>query len=225
MKAKSVKTLEEAIAPQQLIFGLTIGNIPTMNLRAQYAHDRRMVFDEGFNDEGLHALRFSEGNVTITYVDPDSYFTTLFRTTIVGIECTVENSAWEELLFSNRLTEERRHAVRNPLSLARSLPEAYYNRIPQLVNANAPLKSYDGKLWNTVQQFYREVRNPLFHGYQLQDVKAGPLRSTFRMFDDIFKWIDSWSDPHRVQKILASTTFHPRQRPHGRPFPELDQSR
>lgn len=62
-----------------------------------------------------------------------------------------------------------------------------------------------------VQQFYREIRNPIFHGSQLRDVKAEPLRSVFRMFDDIFKWIDSWTDPHRVQKILASTTFHPLQ--------------
>lgn len=35
--AKMVKTLEEALAPKPLIFGLTVGNIRTMNLRGQYA--------------------------------------------------------------------------------------------------------------------------------------------------------------------------------------------
>jgi hypothetical protein len=209
MRAKRVKTLEEALTPQQLIFSLTIGNIPTINLRGQYAHDRRMVFDEGLNDEALHAWRFGEGNVTVAYADPESYFTTLLRTTIVGIECTIESSALDELLFSNRLTEELRHQVRNPLSIARSVPEAYYNRLPQLVRAEASLKTSNGKLWHTVQRFYSEVRNPLFHGYQLQDVRAESVHRTFQMFDDIFKWIDSWSDPHRVQKILPSTTFHP----------------
>jgi hypothetical protein len=206
--ARMVKTLEEALTPEPLLFGLTIRNIPTVNLRGQYAHDRRMILDGGLNDEGLHAWRFAQREVTVTYADPESYFTTLLRTTIVGIECTIESSAWEELLFSNRLTEQLRHSVRNPSSIARSLPEAYYNRIPQLVNVNAPLKSYNGKLWNTVQQFYREIRNPIFHSYQLSDVKAESLRNTFGMFDDIFKWLDSWADPNRVHKILASTMFH-----------------
>lgn len=89
------------------------------------------------------------------------------------------------------------------------MAEANYNKIPQFVSANAPLKSHDGKLWITVQQFYKEIRNPLFHGSQLTDVKEEPLRNAFRMFDEIFKWIDSWTDPNRVQKILASSTFRP----------------
>jgi hypothetical protein len=207
--AKIVKTLEEALTPEPLLFGLTISNIPTGNLRAQYAHDRRIIFDGGLSDEGLHAWRFAQGEITVTFADPESYFTSLLRTTIVGIECAIESSACEELLFSNRLTEQLRRAVRNPSSLARSLPDAYYNRIPQLVNVNAPLKSYSGKLWNTVQQFYRQIRNPIFHGYQLWDVKAESLRNMFGMFDDVFKWLDSWADLNRLQKILASTTFHP----------------
>ena len=72
-----------------------------------------------------------------------------------------------------------------------------------------PLKSHNEKLWNTVQQFYREIRNPVFHGSQLTDVKPEPLRCAFRMFDNIFKWIDSWPDPNRVYKNLASSTFRP----------------
>lgn len=206
--ARMVKTLEDAIKSEPLLFGLTICNVPTMNLRGQYAHDRRMILDRAFNDDTLRAWRFAQHEVTVTYPDPDSYFTTLLRTTIVGIECTIESSACEELLFSNRLTEQLRHSVANPLSLARSLPEAYYNRVPQLVSANAPLKSYNGKLWNTVQRFYREIRNPLFHSYQLSDVKTESLRNTFGMFDDIFKWLDSWADPNRVRRILASNAFH-----------------
>jgi hypothetical protein len=200
--------LEEALAPKTLIFGLTVQNIPTMNLRFQYAHDREIVFAESLA-ERLHAWKFGQGDVTVTYADPGSYFTTLLRTTIVGIECTLQNSTVEELLFSNRLTEELRHAIRHPNTLARSMADAHYNKIPYYANANAPLKSYDTGLWNMVQRFYREIRNPIFHGFQLADVKPEPLLSTFRMFDEIFKWIDSWADPHRVRKILASATFRP----------------
>lgn len=203
-----VKTLGEILAPEPLLFGLTISNIPTMNLRSQYMHDRRLILDGDLNNDGLNAWRFEQCRITVAYADPESYFSTLLRTRIVGIECTIECSAWEELLFSNRLTEQLTHSLRNPTSIARPLPEAYYNRIPQLVNVNAQLKSYNGKLWNTVQQFYREIRNPLFHGHQLSEAKVKPLQDTFKMFDGIFKWIDSWTDPNRVQKILTSTKFH-----------------
>ena len=122
--AKTVKVLEEALTPEQLVFGLTVGNIPTINLRGQYGHDRQTVLDEGLTDEALRAWRSGNGNITVTYADPESYFSTLIRTTIVGVECTIESSALEELLFTDGLTEELRHQVRNPLSLARSLPEA-----------------------------------------------------------------------------------------------------
>jgi hypothetical protein len=202
--------LKEVLAPKILIFGLTVSNIPTLNLRAQYAHDRAMVFADGLA-ENLHAWKFGQGNVSVNYADPDSYFTILLRTTTVGIECTLQNLAIEELLFSNRLTEDVRQAIRHPSRLAKSMADAYYNKIPKYVTEDAPLKVYDDKQWNLVHQFYREIRNPLFHGSQLMDVKAESLRSAFVMFDGIFKWIDTWTDPNRLQKILASTTFKPLQ--------------
>jgi hypothetical protein len=201
-------SLAEALAPKPLIFGLTVGNIPTMNLRGQYAHDREIVFAEGLA-ENLHAWKFGKGNVTITYADPDSYFTMLLRTTIVGIECTLQALAIEELAFSKRLTEEVQRAIHGPSRLSRSMADAYYNRMPEFVSANAPLKVHSGQLWDTVKQFYREIRNPLFHGSQLTDIKAESLRSAFQMFDEVFEWIDSWTDPNRLRKILASSTFRP----------------
>ena len=39
-------SLEKALTPKPLIFGLTVGNIPTMNLRFHYARDRELVFAE-----------------------------------------------------------------------------------------------------------------------------------------------------------------------------------
>ena len=155
----------------------------------------------------LHAWKFGESNITITYGEPDSYFTMVLRTTIVGIECALQSSALEELLFTNRLTEEIRHALRKPST--RSMVDSYYNKIPRYVSADAPLKVHNGPLWKKVEQFYREVRNPIFHGYQLRDVNAEALLGVFGMLDEIFRWIDSWKDPNRFQNILAATTFYP----------------
>jgi hypothetical protein len=42
------------------------------------------------------------------------------------------------------------------------MADAYYNKTPQFVSANAPLQTHDCALWNTVEQFYKEIRNPIF---------------------------------------------------------------
>ena len=204
----SAKDVAQAVKPKEVIFSLTLRNIPTINLRQQYAHDRKMVFDDALADK-IHAWKFgrTSGPATVSYPEPDAYFTMLLRSTIVGIECTLQTSAIEELLFSNRLTEPLRNSIRHPGKLARSMADACYNKIPEHVDVKAGLKTHNNDLWDTVSQFYREVRNPISHGDQLCDVKAESLRAVFGMFDQIYVWIETWSRPDRIQRILASTTF------------------
>jgi len=88
-----------------------------------------------------------------------------------------------------------------------SMVETYYNRLPAYVSSTAQLKEHDQALWSTVKVFYAEIRNPLSHGNQLKDVSQESLKAAFEMFDKIYAWINSWSDPNRLAKILASTTF------------------
>lgn len=42
------KDIEAALKPKPLIFGLTLRNIPTINLRHQYARDRKSIFADDF---------------------------------------------------------------------------------------------------------------------------------------------------------------------------------
>ncbi len=203
----SAKDLVAAVRPKSVIFGLALQNIPTINLRHQYACDRSIITDEHLADK-IRAWKFQRTDgVTVTYPEPDAYFTILFRSTIVGIECTLQASAVEELSFAKRLTAPLENLVRHPSKLASSMADAYYNKIPGLVNVRASLKVHNKNLWRLVRQFYEEVRNPISHGYQLRDVQAESLRATFGMFDQLYGWIDTWSDSNRIQKILASTTF------------------
>lgn len=199
-----------ALKPKEVIFGLTLGNMPTINLRQQYAKDRKIVFDQRFDSiiDDWKRGRMPRP-VTVSYPEPDAFFTTLFRTTIVGIECTLQAAAIEELAFSGRLTNPLHKVLLKPGKLASSMAEAYYNKIPEKVSSNARLRIHDGNLWKQVRKFYEEVRNPISHGHQLSDVKPEPLRATFTMFDRIYSWIDTWSDRYRTQRILATTTFKP----------------
>jgi len=202
----SAKDVEQSLKPSELIFGLAIQNIPTINLRDQYAHDRKAVFADGLSD-WLRVWKRGREDVfaRVTHPDPDVYFTTLIRSTISGIECTLPNSAIQELVFHNRLTRPLLQAIRD--TPKRAMADAYYNKIPEYVNPQAPLKTCDKSLWKDVCRFYAEIRNPLSHGYQLRDVKADSLQAVFGMFDKVYAWIDSWSDRYRLQRILKSTTF------------------
>ena len=204
----TAKDAAAALKPKEVIFGLTLRNIPTINLRQQYAHDRKIVFDQRFDSTiGDWKRGRMARPVTVSYPEPDAFFTTLFRTTIVGVECTLQAAAIEELAFAGRLTKPLHELLLRPGKLAPSMAEAYYNKIPEKVSSNARLRIHDGKLWKQVRTFYEEVRNPISHGHQLSDVKPEPLRAAFTMFDHIYSWIDAWSDRNRIQNILATTTL------------------
>jgi len=205
-KMPSANDAKKAPTRKERIFGFKIQNIPTMNLRHQYAADRAIVVDPDL-PEKIHAWRFGllERPVTITFPDPDDFFSNVIRTTIVGIESAIRGAAWEELAFTNRVTKDILKAMKEERSGA--MVEVYYNRLPAYVSPAARLKEHDPNLCATVRAFYAEVRNPLLHGNQLTDVTQESLRAAFEMFDNIYAWINSWSDPNRLSKILASTTF------------------
>ena len=42
--------MEQVLKAKKLKFDSTVQNVPTVNLRSQYAQDRKMVFDEDFAD-------------------------------------------------------------------------------------------------------------------------------------------------------------------------------
>jgi hypothetical protein len=206
VKLPSAKDAEKALTPQERIFGFTIQNIPTINLRQQYSCDRGIVFEAEL-PKTIHAWRFGLGGqrATVTYGDPDVFFSNMIRTTVFGIESVIRGAVWEELAFTNRMTETVMRSMRE--ERAKSMVELYYERLPGYINKSARLKEFDAKLWPTVRAFYTEIRNPLSHGNQLTNVKQESLRGAFEMFDRIYTWIDSWSDPNRIMRILASTTF------------------
>ena len=206
----SKEDVAKALTSEQLVFGLTVQNIPTINLRQQYVHDRKLAFDDNLT-ELLHAWRFDQMGrpATRSFPDPDGYFTMLLRSTTVGLECLLKAAAIEELAFTNRLTKPLFHSIRHPSKLSNSMADACYNKIPGLVDAGAALEQRHNDLWQLVRRFYREVRNPLSHGDQLYNVKAESLRAVFGMFDQIYSWIDSWYVPDRIQQIIGASTFRP----------------
>jgi hypothetical protein len=52
----------------------------------------------------------------------------------------------------------------------RGMAEMFYNNMPAKIDEAVQLKLAEPELWSLVKRFYKEVRNPLFHGYQLRPV-------------------------------------------------------
>jgi hypothetical protein len=87
--------------------------------------------------------------------------------------------------------------LRSPFSLSRKAADAYYNRLPALVDPKLALSNSDVRLWGWVEGFYPLVRNPLFHGSQLDMPRVEAVAATFKQFGRIYAWIDSWYPPPR----------------------------
>jgi hypothetical protein len=42
------------------------------------------------------------------------------------------------------------------------------------------------------RQFYREIRNPLFHGHQLSRAEAEQVSEAVALLDSVQAWIETW---------------------------------
>ena len=205
LKAPTAQQAQEALTLKKRIFGFTINNIPTINLRHQYQHDRSIALDPEL-DKKICGWKFRRIEpISVTFGDADVYFSNMVRSTVYGIECILRSMVREELLFANRMN----HVVMRSLEQEgrRNMADRYYNRLPAYVRESAALKIQDPWLWKVVSEFYSDVRNPLSHGDQFYNVTQESLRLCFEMFDKIYAWIDSWSDSKRVLRIMSSTTF------------------
>lgn len=49
-------------------------------------------------------------------------------------------------------------------------------------------------LWETTKTFYKEIRNPLFHGSQIADsTNVESVLNAYEYKAEIYAWIDSWN--------------------------------
>jgi hypothetical protein len=98
----------------------------------------------------------------------------------------------------------------NPFTLGgKGTANTYYNRLPAQVDPEFALSRRDQPLWVRTRRLYDEVRNPLFHGFQLErpDVEGATRICTHAA--ELYDWVDAWFD---MEKIIpgASQLSHRR---------------
>ncbi len=73
------------------------------------------------------------------------------------------------------------------------MANSLYNLMPALVDPTFALRLMDQRLWNEVSLFYKELRNPLFHGFQLADATPDAVFKVFVWMKQIYDWMSGWA--------------------------------
>jgi len=182
-------------------FGLTLDNIPIINLRNEFARYYNALKDDRFLSQFGGGLdRPIKTPYMIWYGMDDDLITIILQRAILGIESYLSGAVYFELGMKSQL-KNNIHLLKNPFDLGgRGTVENFYHRLPALVDEKNSLKSFSQDLFQKTVLFYKEVRNPVFHGHNISGGNIRGLRRVFDFLAEVYAWIDSW---HNLSEIFS----------------------
>jgi hypothetical protein len=189
--------------PQRFL-GIALSNIPYINLRFEFnellALFRQERFRKQFRGYRGKAIPIKSPRFT-WHGRREALLTYLLRDAIVAIECAVGGAVYVEAIARGVMTQELLNSIRNPFKLrGSSSADCVFNRLPAELSADLSLKTMDRPLWVETQQFYREIRNPIFHSQEISEADADPVWKALEFVWRLFGWLNSW---HAVEKLAS----------------------
>jgi hypothetical protein len=186
-------------------FGLKLNNIPIMNLRTEFVNNLALLADKKFQAQCQMFGRPIETPYLTWFGMPDTLLTILLQRAILGFESYVTDAAYQLCGEAGRLTPELAAKLRNPFSLGGGgTADNYFNRMPALVDTQYQLKVADAELWETTRRFYTVVRNPLFHGNEVDMFSIYGVLRSHQHIDRLYWWVDGWYHPEKVVKGFSA---------------------
>jgi hypothetical protein len=176
------------------IFGLKVSNLPPVNVRSEFESYLALLADDAF----LLKLRYVREPIELplfTWRDlPKNLLTFMLQRSILGVESCVGAAVEYRLALVGRFDDEIAVKLNDPFKLPglRGTAETFYNNMPALINPKLQLRVKQPDLWIVVSQFYKEVRNNLFHGYQLQQPHPANVLAAMKMLESVYVWMDLW---------------------------------
>lgn len=182
-------------------FGLTLVNIPIINLRNEFARYYHALKDDRFLSQfGSGYDKPIKTPYMTWYGIHDDLITIILQRAILGIESYLCNAVYFEL-GKRRQLKNNVHLLKNPFDLGgRGTVENFYHRLPALVDKKNSLKSFNQDLFQKTVLFYREIRNPVFHGHIVYGGNIRELQGVFDFLAEVYAWIDSWHDLSEIFK-------------------------
>lgn len=179
-------------------FGLTLSSMPIISVRLDFnsllAIFRNEVFRRQF--KGYQGKPIPVKTHYFTWHGrPNTLLTYLLRDAIVSVEGAVSNAVFVEALHRGIMTNELLEATKNPFSLRlrkRGTAACVYNGLPELIDSSFQMEISNPALWDRVQVFYREVRNPIFHSFEVASDDPDPVWQCLEFIWEVFQWLNSW---------------------------------
>ena len=180
-------------------FGLAFGNIPLINLRDEFKATQNFLKSPEAEDCLKPPVRPIQTPSFIWEGMPADFMTLILQRSILGIEAYLPGVLFFASATLGVASKDLITKIRNPSSFGSKLMAAnVYHRMPASVHEELSLKHFDQKLYERTVSFYREIRNPIFHGKQLSNPGIEGLRAAFAHIAHLYEWIDSWHDPNEV---------------------------
>ena len=196
-------------------FAITFSNVPLLNLRFEFNTHHDLLADPAFRALfGPSAIVQPLQTPFLLWTGmPGAFLSLLLQRAFSGIEAYVVGAAHISLSGLDPESFKKESArLANPFALGgRGVAENYYNRVPALASSSYSLKLHSADLWHRTTRLYADVRNPVFHGYEVGAECVGGVFNVFEHLADLYRWIDSWCDPESVVHGAAQS-FSPRPR-------------
>lgn len=174
-----------------------LNTIPIMNLRREFLLVQQLLTSGEFNNQmGRHGEPIETPLLTWNGF-PNQLLTLLLQRTISGLESYVVGATWIEMNMRGKLTGELNTQIRNPFIIPgeKGAVAKYYHLLPALLESAFSLKRCELVLYEETGEFYKQVRNPLFHGQELETNDPSEILPYFTLIQKIYDWIAQWHEP------------------------------
>ncbi len=189
---------------KSLIFDLKVATVPLLNARGEFGRMYRLLNSPDFRGQ-IEQWKFGDP-IQADYIiwggEPRIVLTWFLQRAIIGLEAYIPGAVFMAAVHYGRCTDEVQKAIRDPFSLnCESAANTFYNCLPATVEMNFRMKRSRASTWKQILIFYQQIRNPLFHGSQLDteghkhvETLDAVLRA-FNLFIAVYKWLDWWCPP------------------------------
>jgi hypothetical protein len=184
---------------------LGLSGVPLINIRLDFNSLLALFRNETFRKQfkGYQGKQIPVKTHYFTWHGrPNTLLTYLLRDSIVGLESAVSGAVFVEALDRGIMTDDLLEATKNPFSLKekRGTAACVYVGLPELIDPRFSLQSQNSDLWERIQRFYKEVRNPIFHAYEIDSDDPEPVWKCLELLWEVFQWLNSW---HPIEKLMS----------------------
>lgn len=182
-------------------FALKFKNIPLINLRMEFNNTYVFLHSAEAEECLKSPINPIRTSLMIWGGMPEDFMTLSLQRAILGIEAYLPGALMHTSTILGNVSKELFTKLGNPFSFgSKSAVATIYHRMPSAVHPELSLKHLDQELYDRNVVFYSAIRNPIFHGQQMDQPNISSIRQAFLHIARLYGWIDYWYNPKKLIK-------------------------